>query len=128
MDSDRIRKIFSDVFQMETQTVYNENGKIVVTPMDYELGQCITLDGKVVKIPGRAEVDPDGNVTFTPSKQTMCGRFEVIYRTSHAEIRETKKDYVFVFRFAKIYFRKTLIRLFLDEMRKVRKFVTQNIK
>ena len=128
MDSDRIRKIFSDVFQMETQTVYNENGKIVVTPMDYELGQCITLDGKVVKIPGRAEVDPDGNVTFTPSKQTMNGRFEVIYRTSHAEIRETKKDYVFVFRFAKIYFRKTLIRLFLDEMRKVRKFVTQNIK
>ena len=51
-----IKNFFTAVFKMETQTVYNENGRIVVTPLDYELGQCITLDGKVVKIPGRVVV------------------------------------------------------------------------
>ena len=128
MDSERIKRIFSDVFKMETETIYNEDGKIVVTPCDYELGKCITCDGKVVKIPGRAEVDPDGNMTFTPSKQTLSSRFEVIYRTRHAEIRETKRDFVFVFRFQKMLMRKTLIRIFIDEIEKVKKFVIHNIK
>ena len=122
-----IKNFFTAVFKMETQTVYNENGRIVVTPLDYELGQCITLDGKVVKIPGRVVVDSDGNMTFTPSKQTMCSRFNVIYRTRYAEIRETKRDFVFVFRFQKMLMRKTLIRIFIDEIEKVKKFVIHNI-
>ena len=123
-----IKNFFTAVFKMETQTVYNENGRIVVTPLDYELGQCITLDGKVVKIPGRVVVDSDGNMIFTPSKQTMCSRFNVIYRTRYAEIRETKRDFVFVFRFQKMLMRKTLIRIFIDEIEKVKKFVIHNIK
>ena len=123
-----IKNFFTAVFKMETQTVYNENGRIVVTPLDYELGQCITLDGKVVKIPGRVVVDSDGNMTFTPLKQTMCSRFNVIYRTRYAEIRETKRDFVFVFRFQKMLMRKTLIRIFIDEINKVKKFVIHNIK
>ena len=120
------RSVFSDTFKMETETTYQEDGRIVVNPMHYELGQNITLNGGMVKSYGRMIVDADGNAEFVPSGVNTCSRYTRLLSTRYSEVRETKEDIIFMFRFRKSLGKSYILSLFWDEMKIVRNFFKKN--
>jgi len=122
------RSVFSDTFKMETETTYEEDGRIVVNPLSYELGQQITLNGGIVKINGRMIVDADGNAEFVPYGVNTCCRYNRLLSTRYSEVRETKEDIILMFRFRKSFGKLNILSQFWNEIKIVRNFIKNEIR
>ena len=123
--------VFADVFKLKTNTEYRTDGTILITPIgwDAEDLKIRTTSGKPVKISGHAEVELNGKTTFVPTKRTFKGRYTTLYRDRIVEIRETKRDYIFIFRAPKSSFENTeKVKPLLDELEWLKKYIKKNIK
>lgn len=123
-------RVFSDTVNMETETIFHEDGRISTFPCSYELGQQITLNGGVVKMKAKVMVDPDGNTSITPYHTGSGERYRRLFNTHHGEVKETKEDIIVKFQFPKRNGRLNIADMLEDEMDDIIDFIetTEEIK
>lgn len=96
-----MKDIFIDNIQMETQTVFTQNGDIDIYPCGFELGQQIVCGASAISQRGRMETDDSGTSHFRPYRRESGHRYTPLFTTAHGEVKETHDDVIFQLRFAK---------------------------
>ncbi len=97
-----IKKVFIGNLQMETQTVFTENGNINIYPCSFELGHHIVAGGMTeASQKGRMVTDESGTSHFTPYAKDSGSRYNTLFRTAHGEMKETRNSVIFQLRFPK---------------------------
>ena len=95
-------RVFIGNLQMETQTVFTENGNINIYPCAFEQGQHIVCGGGgEVSQKGRMVTEDDGTSRFTPYAKDSGSRYTTLFRTAHGEVKETLGSVIFQLRFPK---------------------------
>ena len=95
------QNVFVETIQIETQTVFCQNGNINISPCGFEESHNIVLNGDVASQKGRMVTEDDGTSSFRPYATDSGSRYNTLQRTSHGDIKETKLDYIFTLRFPK---------------------------
>lgn len=109
-------RIFIDNLQMETQTVYTENGNINIYPCDFELGQHIVARGMTeASQKGRMVTADDGTSRFTPYAKDSGSRYTTLFRTAHGEVKQTRGSIICQLRFSKRLGKANIEKLFMEE-------------
>ena len=109
-------RIFIDNLQMETQTVYTENGNINIYPCDFELGQHIVARGMTeASQKGRMVTADDGTSRFTPYAKDSGSRYTTLFRTAHGEVKQTRGSIICQLRFPKRLGKANIEKLFMEE-------------
>ena len=93
--------IFIDNLQMETQTVFTENGNINIYPCSFEMGRHIVRGSDQASQKGRMVTDDNGTSRFTPYAKDSGSRYTQLFRTAHGEVKETRDSVIFQLRFHK---------------------------
>ena len=94
-------QVFIDQIQIETQTVFFENGGIHTTPCSFEDNHNIVRNGDRVSQKGRMVTLDDGSSSFRPYATDSGSRYKTLFQTPHGEVKETKESIIFQFRFPK---------------------------
>ena len=97
------KNVFVENLQMETQTVFNQNGNINIYPCGFEMGQHIVNDGNRASQKGRMVTEDDGS------------RYNTLFRTAHGEVKETLDTVIFQLRFPKKLGKALIEALYHDE-------------
>ena len=119
------QNVFIDNLQMETQTVFTENGNINIYPCSFETGQHIVGGGAdVASQKGRMITEHDGTSRFTPYAKDSGSRYKTLFRTAHGEVKETQSSVIFQLRFPKRLGRTLIESLYRDEAEEQRAFIT----
>ena len=95
------KNIFIQNLQMETQTVFNQNGNIHIYPCDFEAGQHIVRVGDRASQKGRMVTEDDGTSHFHAYAKDSGHRYNTLFRTAHGEVKETRENVIFQLRFPK---------------------------
>ena len=93
--------IFIDNLQMETQTVFTENGNINIYPCSFEMGRHIVRGSDQASQKGRMVTDDNGTSRFTPYAKDSGSRYTQLFRTAHGVVKETRDSVIFQLRFHK---------------------------
>ncbi|MBQ8467871.1 MAG: hypothetical protein IJ546_09300 [Prevotella sp.] len=93
--------VFIDNLQMETQTVFTENGNINIYPCSFEMGRHIVRGSDQASQKGRMVTDDNGTSRFTPYAKDSGSRYTQLFRTAHGEVKETRDSVIFQLRFHK---------------------------
>lgn len=117
------QNIFVENINMETQTVFHNNGSINIYPCDFELGQHIVSGGSVASQKGRMTTDDEGRSKFMPYAQNSGSRYTNLFATAHGEIKETASSVIFTLRFPKKYGQALIESLFREEMEKMEAYI-----
>lgn len=117
------KNVFVESINMETQTVFHNNGSINIYPCDFELGQHIVSGGTVASQKGRMTTDDDGRSKFVPYAQDSGSRYEPLFDTAHGEVKATKQSVVIIFRFPKKLGKTLIEALFAEESKEVKAFI-----
>ena len=96
-----MQQVFIDDLQMETQTVFMQNGNINIYPCAFELGQHIVAGGEKTCQRGRMVTDKSGTSHFHPYAKDSGSRYTSLFRTAHGEVKETLDSVIFQLRFPK---------------------------
>ena len=106
LQAELTKLIFSDVFHIKTETTFEVDGTITVTPRNWKPGKprLQTPTGKPAKIWGKVVVDLDGLATFKPSKRTGKKRYDLIYKDDYLRILSTQNDIICKLQADKDYF------------------------
>ena len=111
-----VQKVFIENLQMETQTVFTENGNINIYPCAFELGQNIVAGGMgEASQKGRMVTDESGTSHFTPYAKDSGSRYTTLFRTAHGEVKETRDSVIFQLRFPKKLGKALIESLFREE-------------
>ena len=111
-----VQKVFIENLQMETQTVFTENGNINIYPCAFELGQHIVAGGMgEASQKGRMVTDESGTSHFTPYAKDSGSRYTLLFRTAHGEVKETRDCVIFQLRFPKKLGKALIESLFREE-------------
>ena len=117
-------KVFIDNLQMETQTVFTENGNINIYPCGFEQGQHIVAGGLgEASQKGRMVTDDDGTSRFTPYAKDSGSRYTTLFRTAHGEVKETLGSVIFQLRFPKRLGRSLIESLYREECEEQAAFI-----
>ena len=108
-------QVFIDRVQLETQTVFFENGSINTTPCAFEENPNLIPNGNRVSQKGRMETLDNGTSSFHPYASDSGSRYKTLFRTPHGEVKETKKSIIFQFRFPKRYGKILIVSMLRDE-------------
>lgn len=95
------QNIFIDNLQMETQTVFCQNGSVNIYPCAFELGQHIVAGGEKASQKGRMVTEASGTSHFTPYAKDSGSRYTRLFTTAHGEVKETLDSVIFLLRFPK---------------------------
>ena len=93
--------VFIGNLQMETQTVFTENGNINIYPCSFEMGRHIVRGSDQASQKGRMVTDDNGTSRFTPYAKDSGSRYTQLFRTAHGEVKETRDSVIFQLRFHK---------------------------
>ena len=108
-------QVFIDRIQLETQTVFFENGSIHTSPCAFEENPNIIPNTDRVSQKGRMVTLDDGTSSFHPYASDSGHRYKTLFRTPHGEVKETKKSIIFQFRFPKRYGKILIVSMLRDE-------------
>ena len=86
--------VFIENLQMETQTVFTENGNINIYPCTFELGQHIVSGGDSASQKGRMVTEHDGTSRFTPYAKNSGSRYTYLYMTENGEVKRTRTNLI----------------------------------
>ena len=100
---------------METQTVFNQNGNIIIYPCGFEVGHHIVSGGDRVSQKGRMVTEDDGTSRFHAYAKDSGSRYNTLFRTAHGEVKETLETVIFQLRFPKRLGKALLESLFREE-------------
>jgi hypothetical protein len=111
-----IKNVFIENLQMETQTVFTENGNINIYPCAFELGQHIVAGGmSEASQKGRMVTEDDGTSHFRAYAKDSGSRYNTLFRTAHGEVKETLENVIFLLRFPKRMGKALIESLFREE-------------
>ena len=111
----RENNVFIETINMETQTIFHNNGSVNIYPCDFELGQHIIANGRnIASQKGRMTIDDDGRSHFRPYAKGSGHRYMRLFDTPHGEMKMTKENIIFTLKFPK-RFGKALIEKLLGE-------------
>ena len=115
-------------FRINTETEFFTDGEIRTYPAQCE-GSLQILCGiaQSVTVRGKMQIFDSGDFRFSPSVSTSTPRFETIYASKHAELRETKKSLVCVIRIPKHWDLKRILAVHYETFLSVHSFI-KNIK
>ena len=117
-------RVFIGNLQMETQTVFTENGNINIYPCAFEQGQHIVCGGGgEVSQKGRMVTEDDGTSRFTPYAKDSGSRYTTLFRTAHGEVKETLGSVIFQLRFPKRLGKALIEALYRDEAEQQAAFI-----
>lgn len=109
-------RIFIETVRMETQTVYQENGRITTFLCPWEVGQHITMAETVCQ-QGRMVTEHDGTCHFVPYGHKAGSRYKMVYKSRHCTAKQTQSEWVVTFRFPVAVRVKELYTLLREEAR-----------
>ena len=111
----RENNVFIETINMETQTIFHNNGSVNIYPCDFELRQHIIANGRnIASQKGRMTTDDDGRSHFRPYAKGSGHRYMRLFDTPHGEMKMTKENIIFTLKFPK-RFGKALIEKLLGE-------------
>ena len=110
------KNVFIENLQMETQTVFNQNGNINIYPCGFEMGQHIVSDGNCARQKGRMVTEDDGTSHFRAYAKDSGSRYNTLFRTAHGEVKETIGNVIFQLRFPKRMGKSLIEALFREEV------------
>ena len=110
------KNVFIENLQMETQTVFNQNGNINIYPCGFEMGQHIVSDGNRASQKGRMVTEDDGRSSFRAYATDSGSRYNTLFRTAHGEVKETIGNVIFQLRFPKRMGKSLIEALFREEV------------
>lgn len=85
------KQVFIENVNMETQTIYKVDGRVITKPCDFELGQHILTGGRTsISQRGSMRIEDDGSGTFRPFRTDTGSPFDEIFETPHGSVREYK--------------------------------------
>lgn len=117
------KNVFVESINMETQTVFHNNGSINIYPCDFELGQHIVSGGSVASQKGRMTTDDDGRSRFMPYAQNSGSRYTHLFATAHGEVKESQSSVIFTLRFPRKYGQALIESLFMEETEKMEAYI-----
>lgn len=98
----RENNVFIETINMETQTIFHNNGSVNIYPCDFELGQHIIANGRnIASQKGRMTTDDDGRSHFRPYAKGSGHRYMRLFDTPHGEMKMTKENIIFTLKFPK---------------------------
>ena len=109
------KNVFVENLQMETQTVFNQNGNINIYPCGFEAGQHIVSDGNCASQKGRMVTEDDDTSHFRAYAKDSGSRYNTLFRTAHGEVKETLDTVIFQLRFPKKLGKALIEALYHDE-------------
>ena len=109
------KNVFVENLQMETQTVFNQNGNINIYPCGFEMGQHIVSDGNRASQKGRMVTEDDGRSCFRAYATDSGSRYNTLFCTAHGEVKETLDTVIFQLRFPKKLGKVLIEALYHDE-------------
>ena len=118
------KNIFVGNLQMETQTIFTENGNINIYPCSFELGHHIIAGGgERVRQKGCMVTEDDGTSHFHAYAVDSGSRYNTLFRTAHGEIKETRHSVIFQLRFPKRLGKALIEALLREEQEEQQAFV-----
>lgn len=116
--------IIIERIRINTETEFSTDGEIKTFPAACE-GSLQILCGIAdsVTVRGRMQIYDGGEFHFKPSVCTSTPRFETIYASKHAELRETKKSLVCVIRIPKHWDLKRILAVHYETFLNVHSFI-----
>jgi len=117
------QNIFIQNLQMETQTVFNQNGNIHIYPCDFEAGQHIVRGVDRASQKGRMVTEDDGTSHFHAYAKGSGRRYNILFSTGHGEVRETRDDIIFQLRFTKRMGKTLIESLYREETEEQAAFI-----
>ena len=121
--STSMKKVFLENTEMETQTVFYENGHIIITPCSFELGQNIVSGKTIVSQVGRMVTEDNGTSHFRPFEKGTGSRYRKLYSTPHGEVKETNDQVIFQLRFPKKLGKELIETLLHNESEQMQEWV-----
>ena len=115
--------VFIENLQMETQTVFNQNGNINIYPCGFEEGQHIVAGANQVSQKGRMVTEDDGTSHFYAYAKGSGNRYQELFRTAHGEVKETRTSVIFQLRFPKKLGKALIEALHRDETDEQQAFI-----
>ena len=88
------QNVFIDNLQMETQTVFMQNGNINIYPCAFELGQHIVAGGDSASQKGRMVTDESGTSHFRAYAKDSGSRYTHLFETTNGEVKRTKRHLI----------------------------------
>lgn len=89
-----MKKVFIENLQMETQTVFMQNGNINIYPCAFELGQHIVAGGDSASQKGRMVTDCSGTSHFRAYRSNSGSRYALLFETANGEVKRTKRHMI----------------------------------
>lgn len=117
------KNVFIDTIQIETQTVFCQNGNINIFPCSFEDNHNIVVNGDRASQKGRMVTEDDGSSHFRPYAHDSGSRYNTLYRTAHGTVKETQNDVIFQLRFPKRLGKALIERMLREEQGEQRAFV-----
>jgi len=117
------KNVFIENLQMETQTVFNQNGNINIYPCGFEAGQHIVSGGNRASQKGRMVTEDDGTSHFRAYAKDSGQRYTTLFRTAHGEVKETRGHLIFQLRFPKQMGKALIAALFHEETEEQAAFI-----
>lgn len=107
--------VFTDSIRLETQTVYNTNGNINIYPCSFEENHYLVVHGDSAKQKGCMVTRDDGTSHFYPYAVDSGSRYRILFRSAYGEVKETRRQIIFVLRFPKYLGKKAVVKLLSAE-------------
>ena len=125
--------VFADVFKIKTNTEFNIDGTLTVTPIGWKEGdvKLTTPTGrKPPKIYGKMEYLLSGKAVFCPSVKTEQPRYTDIYNDgAYLKVKETSRDYIFKIQASKGHFNsKEFAKPVLGSFKNAKDWIDNEIK
>ena len=114
--------VFINNVRIETQTVFNENGKINIFPCAFEENPHLVAHGNRASQKGRMITD-DGTSCFSPYAINSGSRYNTLFLTPHGSVKETLHDVIFQIRFPKQLGKSLIENMLHDEQTEQLAFV-----
>ena len=90
---------------MPPEKIFNRrnilNGSINIYPCSFEENHFVVADGSRASQKGRMVTFNDGTSFFHPYAVDSGSRYRILFGNAHGEVRETRKQIIFVLRFPK---------------------------
>ena len=121
------KEVFLEKIKMSTDTVLMPDGRVYVYPCSFDRGKLVTVSGNPVRQQGVMLTKPDGECHFKPFQQTGAKRFVLLYATTYARVKRTRRDTIIEIRIPDSLPEWERLRVLAHEMKLVSQFLKSQV-
>ena len=123
MKKDCRKEVFLEKTKMSTDMVLMPDGRVYVYPCSFDRGKLVTVSGNPVRQQGVMLTKPDGECHFKPFQQTGAKRYDLLYATTYARVKRTRRDTIIEIRIPDSLPEWERLRVLAHEMKLVSQFL-----